>query len=101
MKPGTYDRTSLAAEIASTSYRFGDWEFRPVVCEVWDVPRQTVVLLTYAQSELLERLIAAFPAYVSKLQDQKGVIYHLRRKLGAGVIVSDRRGYRFRPEAVL
>ena len=101
MKPGTYDRASLAAELAATSYRFGAWEFRPVVCEVWDVRRETAVLLTTTQSELLKRLIQEFPMYVPKLQNQKQVIYALRAKLGGGVIVSDRRGYRFNPEAIL
>ena len=99
MKPGTYDRTSLAAEIASTSYRFGEWEFRPVVHEV--LIGEEVVGLTILQTVMLLRLIEAYPAYVSKLRDKKTTVYQLRHKLGKGLIVSDRDGYRFRPEAVL
>jgi len=53
------------------------------------------------QTVMLLRLIEAYPDYISKLRDKKTTVYQLRHKLGKGLIVSDRDGYRFRPEAVL
>ena len=99
MKPGAYDRASLSEMIQETSYRFGKWEFRAAVGEVWDGRRETVVLLTSVQTYLLQQLIAAWPASVPK--SEKMTISRLRAKLGRDLIVSDRRGYRFSPEAVL
>ena len=85
--------------IRDTSYRFGEWEFRASVDEVWDGRREAVILLTGRQSFILKQLIAAWPASVPK--SEKMTISRLRAKLGRDLIVSDRRGYRFSPEAVL
>ena len=85
--------------IRDTSYRFGEWEFRASVDEVWDGRREAVILLTGRQSFILKQLIAAWPEYVPKIE--RMALYRLREKVGSELIIIDRRGYRFNPEAVL
>ncbi len=107
MEVGTY--TDLAAvRVVEDKYwrdsavRFGDWEFRPAVCEVWNHKSETVIMLTIDQAYILKRLIAAWPEFVHPSKDvSKTLIKRLRARIGVALIPIDRRGYRFNPEAVL
>ena len=51
------------------------------------------------QMQIFAEELAAWPEYVPKIEMM--ALYRLREKVGSELIIIDRRGYRFNPEAVL
>ena len=102
MDAGTYDLAAVRnAEVdywSASAVRFGDWEFRPNACEVWDYKLETCVLLSELEAYVLMLLIKAWPEYRKQSKDiSKMTVSRIRHRCGRALILSDRRGYRFSP----
>lgn len=100
--PGRYGTPAEVADAEERwwqahSWRFGQWEFRPTVGEVWY--DGDVIILTFRETDTLKAIIDAWPEWVNKLDKQ--VVMRVRRKVGPALIQSSRKGYRFRPQEVM